>query len=83
MCRVSFIWKFLYQLQETQATKALGRLDLWLKVPSEALESSKEIKIQRELIPIIPTWHGLVGLQKSLLPRALDESSLSIGRVDH
>ena len=33
----------VYQLQETRATKALGRLDRRLTVPSEALESSKEI----------------------------------------
>ena len=29
----------------------------------------------------IPTWQGLCGFQKSLLACALDESSLSIGRV--
>ena len=29
----------------------------------------------------IPTWHGFDGFQKSLHPCALDESSLSIGRV--
>ena len=33
----------VYQLQETQATKALGRLDRQLTVPSETLGSSKEI----------------------------------------
>ena len=30
----------------------------------------------------IPTWHGLDGFRKSLRPCALDESSLSIGRVN-
>ena len=34
---VIFIFKSVYQFQETQATKALGRLDRRLKVPSEAL----------------------------------------------
>ena len=29
----------------------------------------------------IPTWQGLDGFQKSLRPSALDECSLSIGRV--
>ena len=29
----------------------------------------------------IPTWQGLDGFQKSLHPCALDENSLSIGRV--
>ena len=38
-------FKWVYQLSETPATRALSRLDLLLKVPSEALESSKEIKI--------------------------------------
>ena len=30
----------------------------------------------------IPTWHGLDGFQRFLHPCALDESSLSIGRVN-
>ena len=31
----------------------------------------------------LPTWQGLDGLQKSLHLCALDESSLTIGRVNH
>ena len=30
----------------------------------------------------VPTWQGLDGFQKSLRPCTLDESSLSIGRVN-
>ena len=30
-----------------------------------------------------PTWHGLDGFQLLLRPCALDESSLSIGRVEN
>ena len=33
-------------------------------------------------IQLIPTCEGLDGFQKSLCPCALDESSLSIGRVN-
>ena len=42
-CKCNLYFKSVYKLQETRATKALGRLDRRLTVPSEALESSKEI----------------------------------------
>ena len=38
-------FNLVYQLQETRAIRALGRLDLRRKVPPEAWESSKEIEI--------------------------------------
>ena len=38
--------------------------------------------LSESLIQWIPTQHGLDGFQKSLCPCALDESSLSIGRVN-
>ena len=41
--KCNLYFKSVYQLQETRATKALGRLDRRLTVPSEALDSSKEI----------------------------------------
>ena len=41
----NFYFKPVYQLQETQATRALDQLDLRLKVSYEAQETSKKIKI--------------------------------------
>ena len=43
-CKCNLYFKSVYRLQETRATKALGRLDRRLTVPSEALENSKENK---------------------------------------
>ena len=41
--KCNLYFKSVYQLQEARSTKAFGRLDRRLKVPSEALVSSKKI----------------------------------------
>ena len=50
-CKCNLYFKSVYQLQETPATKALGRLDRRLTVPSEALESCKEIRFSLSAPP--------------------------------
>ena len=73
-CKCNLYFKSVYQVKETQATEALGRLDRRLTVPSEALESSKEINF---LFLRLHRESNLACLHRSQASKQLDQHNCS------
>ena len=73
-------WWLIWPIQN-DAKKVMH--EKWLKPCHVAWCWYSSESIQRELPQWIPTWQGLNGFQRFLCSCALDESSVSIGRVSN